>query len=256
MPGTVDASTRLLLTRARGVPSSVTMVSWTALLILAAASTDGGTDAEPAPAATAPPASPARQRTVIPPSAFTVFKEDSGPVNYYSVGSDEGVPILKGVYKPGLGNVVLMGQVPEKARQAVKSVGWRWRAHVFPRDANDCGPGAPDEAASVFLVFKAGLKLMAVKYSWATVGTVGTSCQVNRGWFFDRDTIIVQVGGPLDVWTSYTFDPRREFVKRFGGKLEDVPDFVAFGVMTDGDNSKTPAEADYARLRGRVVSAP
>ena len=246
MPERVDASTRVLLTRARGVPSSVPMVSWTALFLLAVASADAGTDAQPA-AATAPTAAAgSRQRTVIPPAAFTVFKEDSGPVNYYSVGSDEGVPILRGVYKPGLRNVVLMGQVPEKARQAVKSVSWRWRAHVFPRDANDCGPGTSDEAASIFLVFKAGMKLMAVKYSWATVGTVGTTCQSNRGWFFDRDTIILQVGGPLDVWTSYTFNPRQEFVKRFGGKLEDVPDFVAFGVMTDGDNSKTPAEADYA----------
>ena len=123
---------------------------------------------------------------------------------------------------------------------------WRWRAHAFPRDANDCGPGASDSAASVFLAFKAGLKLMVVKYVWSTVGTVGTSCQSNRGWFFDRDTTLLQVGGPLDVWSSYTLDPRREFVKHYGGKLEDVPDFVAIGVMTDGDNSQSPSEADYA----------
>ena len=71
-------------------------------------------------------------------------------------------------------------------------------------------------------------------------------CQSNRGWFFDRDTTLLQVGGPLDVWSSYTLDPRREFVKHYGGKLEDVPDFVAIGVMTDGDNSQSPSEADYA----------
>lgn len=226
------------------------MVSWTALLLLTVGSADAGTEppptGAPGPALSTAPAPSSKQRTLIPPGAFTVFKEDSGPVNYYAVGSDDGLPILRGLYKPGLRNVVLMAQVPEKARQAVKSVSWRWRAHVFPAEANDCGPGAPDEAASVFLIFKAGLKLMAVKYSWATVGTVGTSCQSNRGWFFDRDTVIVQVGGEPDVWTSYRFDPRQEFVKRFGGKPEDVPDFVAFAVMTDGDNSKTAAEADYA----------
>ena len=54
------------------------------------------------------------------------------------------------------------------------------------------------------------------------------------------------MGGPLDVWTSYTVDPRREFVKHYGGKLEGVPDFVAIGVMTDGDNSQSRSEADYA----------
>jgi hypothetical protein len=185
-------------------------------------------------------------RAIIPPKDFTVFKEDSGPVNYYSVAEDEGTPILRAVYRPGLRNVVLSARVPEAARQTVRSVGWRWRAHVLPKEANDCGPGASDAAASVFLAFKAGLKLMVIKYVWSTVGTVGTSCQSNRGWFFDRDTTLVQVGGPLDVWTSYTLDPRKEFVKYYGGKLEDVPDFVAIGVMTDGDNSQSPAAADYA----------
>ncbi|RPH68375.1 MAG: DUF3047 domain-containing protein [Myxococcaceae bacterium] len=207
-----------------------------AVLLVALAASDGG----------AVPASPPGHRAVIPPDAFTVFREDSGPVNYYSVGEDGGTAILRAVYRPGLGNVVLNARVPEAARQAVRSVSWRWRAHVLPKEANDCGPGASDAAASVFLAFKAGLKLMVIKYVWSTVGNVGTSCQSNRGWFFDRDTTLVQVGGPLDVWTSYTMDPRREFVKHYGGKLEGVPDFVAIGVMTDGDNSQSPAEADYA----------
>lgn len=223
------------------------MVSWTALLLLSIASSDGGTDAAPTPAAAAPGApTPEKHRAVVALSAFTPFKYDSGPVNYYAVTSEEGTPILRGVYKPGLVNVTLMAETPEKARHAVKSVSWRWRPRVYPVDANDCGPGAADEAASVFLAFKAGLKLMALKYSLATVGTVGTSCQSNRGWFFDRDTMIVQVGGPVDTWSAYSVDPRQEYVKHFGGKLEDVPDFVGIGVMTDGDNSRTPAEADYA----------
>lgn len=203
-------------------------------LLVALATSDGG--AAPVPA----------NQAAIPPGAFTVFKEDSGPVNYYSVGEDGGSPVLRAVYRPGLGNVVLKADVPKAARQRVRAVSWRWRAHVLPRDANDCGPGASDSAASVFLAFKAGLKLMVIKYVWSTVGTVGTSCQSARGWFFDRDTTLVQVGGPLDVWTSYTVDPRTEFVKHYGGKLEDVPDFVAIGVMTDGDNSQSPAAADYA----------
>ena len=215
----------------------VTTMRFSMALVLAGlTASDGGI---------APPP-PAGHRAVIPLSSFTVFKEDSGPVNYYSLGTDEGVPILQGVYRPGLGNVVLNARVPEEARQAVRSVSWRWRVHELPRDANDCGPGASDAAASVFLAFKAGLKLMVIKYVWSTVGTVGQSCQSTRGWFFDRDTTLVAVGGPLDVWSSYEVDPRREFVKHYGGRLEDVPDFVAVGLMTDGDNSRSPAAADYA----------
>lgn len=210
--------------------------TWTALLLVTIGAGDG---------AGAPPSS-APHRTVVDLNTFEVFKEDSGPVNYYSLSSEDGVPVLRAAYRPGLGNVVLFAKVPSKVRQAVTSVSWRWRVHALPRDANDCGPGASDAAASVFIAYKAGLKLMVIKYVWSTVGTVGSSCQSTRGWFFDRDTTLVQVGGPIDEWTSYSVDPRREFVKHYGGKLEDVPDFVAIGVMTDGDNSQSPAAADYA----------
>ena len=208
------------------------MSSSTTLLFLMLAANDGGT--------------PAAHRAVVPLHSFTVFKQDSGPVNYYSVTTEDGVPILRGVYRPGLGNVVLDAEVPEQARHTVSAVSWRWRVHALPHDANDCGPGQSDSAASVFLAFKAGLKIMVIKYVWSTIGTLGTSCQSARGWFFDRDTVLVQVGAPLDEWLSYSVDPRKEFVKHYGGKLEDVPDFVAIGLMTDGDNSQSPAAADYA----------
>src|SRR4029453_3673785 len=153
------------------------MIFSMAAVLVALAAGDGG----------AVPVSAPAHRGVIPPRDFTVFKEDSGPVNYYSVGEEGGTPILRGVYRPGLGNVVLKAGVPEAARQAVRSVSWRWRAHALPKEANDCGPGASDSAASVFLAFKAGLKLMVIKYVWSTLGTVGTSCQSTRGWFSPRE---------------------------------------------------------------------
>ncbi len=185
-------------------------------------------------------------RAVIPLTSFSVFKADSGPVNYYSVITDDDTQMIRGMYKPGLRNVVLYAEGPEQARQHVSLVSWRWRVHALPKDSNDCGPGFSDNGASVFLAFKAGLKLMVLKYVWSTLGTPGQSCESTRGWFFDRDTILMHVGGPLDVWQSMEVEPRKEFVKHYGGKLEDVPDFVGIGLMTDGDNSESPAEGDYA----------
>ena len=191
--------------------------------------------------------SPAATRgETIPLESFKVFKEDSGPVNYYRVASEGDASMIRAVYKPGLRTVVLDAEMPREAWQHVTRVSWRWRVHALPRDANDCGPGFPDSAASVFLAFKAGLKVMVLKYVWSTTGTVGASCQSARGLFFDRDTLLVEVGGPLGVWKSVEVDPRADFVKHYGGRLEDVPDFVAVGMLTDGDQSESPAEADYA----------
>jgi|GEM_PF-6146294 len=61
------------------------------LLLAVLAAGDGG--AVPAPT----------QRATIPPSAFTVFKEDSGPVNYYSVGEDNGSRSSAACTGPGWG---------------------------------------------------------------------------------------------------------------------------------------------------------
>ena len=203
---------------------------------LVAALTDGG--------AAAP--SSDEHRAVIPLESFQVFKQDSGPVNYYELATDEDTRIIRGLYKPPLGNVVLYAETPQKAWQTVKKVSWRWRVHVLPKDSNDCGPGFSDNAASVFLAFKAGIKIMVLKYAWSTLGIAGTSCESQRGWFFDRDTILVRTGGPLDTWETVELDPRVEFAKYFKVPMEKVPHFVGLGLMTDGDNSQTPAEGDYA----------
>src|SRR5215471_15767080 len=138
-----EASTPGVLTCARGVPSSVPQVMFSppTLLLLMLSTNDGGTATEPVPA----------HHAVVPLTSFTVFTQDSGPVNYYSVASEEGGPILRGVYRPPLGNVALTPEVPEQARRRVSSVSWRWRVHAFPRDGNDRGPGESDSAASVFL---------------------------------------------------------------------------------------------------------
>jgi Protein of unknown function (DUF3047) len=207
------------------------------LALLAAASTDGG--APQAPAAGA-------QQVSIPVKSFKVLEQDSGPVNYYTVGSEGDTSFIHAAYKPPLATVVLAAVVPEEARKLVSRVSWRWRVHSLPKDSNDCGPGFSDSGASVFLTFKSGMKYKILKYVWSTTGKVGSFCQSKRGWFLDRDTILLHVGGPLGVWQSEEVDPRAAFAKHFDTKLEDVPDFVGIAVMTDGDQSNSGVESDYA----------
>jgi hypothetical protein len=203
--------------------------------LLVASGADGG-----------PPSPPESHQVAISLRSFKVLEQDSGPVNYYSVLSEGGQTILHSAYKPPLATVVLAAIVPEEVRQKVTRVSWRWRVHSLPKDSNDCGPGFSDSGASVFLTFKSGMKYKILKYVWSTTGTVGSFCQSKRGWFLDRDTILLHVGGPLDAWQSETVDPRADFAKHFETKLEDVPDFVGIAVMTDGDQSDSVVESDYA----------
>ena len=213
-----------------------------ALLAAATATDDGG----------APSPTPATLHSAsIAVSSFKVVEQDSGPVSYYRVITEGDVRMIRSVYRPPLATVVLGAMVPEVARKKVKEISWRWRVHKLPKDSNDCGPGFSDSGAAVFLFFKSGLKYKILKYVWATTGTVGSFCQSKRGWFLDRDTILLAVGGPLDEWKTETVDPRAEFARHFETKLEDVPDFDGVGLMTDGDQSDSVVESDYADFNVR-----
>jgi hypothetical protein len=194
----------------------------------------------------APPPAAEGHRLFIPARSFKVLEQDSGPVNYYSVASENGTDFIHSLYKPPLATVVFASVVPEEARKTVSRVNWRWRVHSLPKDSNDCGPGFSDSGAGVFLTFKSGMKYKILKYVWSTNGTVGSFCQSKRGWFLDRDTILLHVGGPLGTWLPESVDPRADYAKHFDTKLEDVPDFVGIAVMTDGDQSNSVVESDYA----------
>jgi hypothetical protein len=87
---------------------------------------------------------------------------------------------------------------------------------------------------------------MVIKYVWNSVGPAGRSCERANNLFFAKREVVLRSGGPTGVWHTETVDPRRDFVRYFGGKLEDVPDFVALGVLTDGDATNSKSEADYA----------
>lgn len=200
-----------------------------------------GDDGGPSPAATA-----TNRELAISPRSFKVLEQDSGPVNYYSVFTEGGTEMIRSVYKPPLETVVFATVIPDEARKTVSQVSWRWRVHQLPKDSNDCGPGFSDSGASVFLTFKSGMKYKILKYVWSTTGVRFSFCQSKRGWFLDRDTILLHVGGPLDSWVSESVDPRAAYAKHFETKLEDVPDFVGIAVMTDGDQSNSVVASDYA----------
>jgi hypothetical protein len=178
--------------------------------------------------------------------AFQVVKERSGPVDYYRVqDGPEGV-FLRALYLWPLETVVRGIEAPEPYRRGLKAVRWRWRVHALPSGADDCRPEVGDAAAGVFATFKAGLKVYVIKYVWNTLGATGKNCEMANGWVFAKRVVVLQSGGPLDTWKSEEVDPRADFVRYFGGALEDVPDFRGVGILTDGDATHSRSEADYA----------
>ena len=178
--------------------------------------------------------------------AFQVVKQSSGKDDYYTVESGPDGPYLAARYRPPFDTMVRGIEAPHQFRRTLAGVRWRWRVRAFPKGGDDCNPDVGDAAGGVFATFKAGLKVMVIKYVWNSVGATHRSCELANNLFFAKRIVVLRSGGEADTWQTETVDPRADFVRYFGGKLEDVPDFVALAVLSDGDATNSRSEADYA----------
>jgi Protein of unknown function (DUF3047) len=177
-----------------------------------------------------------------------VVARESGPVNYYQVVNDASMPFIHAHYTPPEATTVLGMQLADADRKDARSISWQWRAVTLPKGGDECAGGREDSAAVVYLTWKGGLKWYTIKDVWSAVGKVGAICDRKRNPFVAQDTVILESGGPLNVWRTETIDLKQEFRRHFddGNPNGDVPDFVGVGIMTDGDQTKSESAADYA----------
>jgi hypothetical protein len=178
---------------------------------------------------------------------FRVIDRESGPVNYYSVVDDPGMPFLRAQYVPPYETTVLGYQVADRDRAHATSLKWTWRADALPNGGDECTKGREDSAAVVYLTWRRGLRWYTLKYVWSAVTPKGAVCDRRRNPFVAQDTIVLESGGPMGQWKTEEVDLRREFRNHFeGGKADaDVPDFLGIAIMTDGDQTRSPSAADY-----------
>ena len=174
--------------------------------------------------------------------SFKVVESYSGPVSYYRLIEDPEGAFIRAVYRPPLETVTLAVEVPDSLRQRTKTVRWKWRAQVLPKKGNECIPGFGDYAAVVYISWKRGLKWYSIKYVWSTEALKGAVCDQKRNLFVVQDTVVLESGGPTNVWKEEQIDPSAEFRAHFEG---DVPDFVGVGLMSDGDQTLSISAADY-----------
>ena len=177
--------------------------------------------------------------------SFQVVKQSSGPDDYYRVETGPDGPYLHAAYKPPMDTTVRGIEAPEELKRTLGGVRWRWRVKSFPKGGDECNPDVGDSAAGVFVSFKAGMKVMVIKYVWNATGKPGKTCELANNPFFAKRIIVLRVAGETDTWHTEEVNPRADFVRYFGGKLEDVPEFIGLAVLSDGDATKSVVEADY-----------
>jgi hypothetical protein len=202
----------------------------------------------PLAASEAGQASDANREVHLDLRGFRVVKRDSGPVNYYTFIDQAPLPYIHAAYKPPYETTVLGYPIPENLRGSVASLRWKWRALALPQGGNECADGNGDSAAVVYVTWKRTLRWYSLKYVWSSVGPKGSTCDRKRNPFRAQDTVIVESGPPLGEWRTVAITPDLEFRNHFegGDPRASVPDLVGVGIMSDGDQTKSASEADYA----------
>jgi hypothetical protein len=179
---------------------------------------------------------------------FRRYEKGSGWAYYRVIEDGPGNYAIRATYEPGMPTITLAVEVPERLRGKAARVRWRWRAQIFPRDGDECRKKAADSAAVVYLMFKSRMTWYSLKYVWSSVGEKGATCDRQRLFFTDQDTIILESSGATNEWREEEIDIRHDFLAHFesGDENAHVPDFVAIGIMSDGDNTHSLSSADYA----------
>jgi hypothetical protein len=179
---------------------------------------------------------------------FTVLERESGPHNYYRTIDEPPPPLIRGVYRPGLATVILFAQVPDELRRGARRLRWRWRALVLPHQGNECEGDRADSAANVYVTWRRGLRWYSLKFVWSTEAKEGAVCAGKRNPFVAQDSIVLRSGGPVWVWRDEDVDLELLFRKHFesGDPTAELPDLAGIGIMTDGDQTRSAAAADFS----------
>jgi hypothetical protein len=119
---------------------------------------------------------------------------------------------------------------------------WRWRVWALPPGGDEKVKNKDDCGAAVFVVFKGTFPFKKViKYTWSTTLPVGT---VTENPYFSGVKIkIIRSGSDsLGHWLDESIDVAKDYKELFHGS---PPDVQAVAIMSDSNNTKSFAWADY-----------
>ena len=158
------------------------------------------------------------------------------PATVYSVTEESGNQFLEA---HDLGNSIQLFRAEGWDINEHHIFSWQWRVHTFPKGSDELN-GLNDSAAGVYVVFpKRWFVPESIKYIWSAKLPVGTIIRRK-----DHFPLMVIQSGTQDQgkWVLEKRDIYKDYEKLFG---RSPPDPVAFGVLTDSNDTKSEALADY-----------
>lgn len=123
---------------------------------------------------------------------------------------------------------------------------WQWRVRQFPKGAKILDPKVSDAGAQIYVLWRFFPRYFVLKYFWAADEPAGKTFKDGNAFIGFLFGNILRSGGKLNDWQTETRNVAEDFEKGFGQK---PPGKVrAIAVLADGDETKSPSEADFANF--------
>lgn len=126
---------------------------------------------------------------------------------------------------------------------------WRWRVQKFPTDAKVTDKKKSDAGAQVYLVWQVGRRKNVLKYFWGTTDKVGDVLKQESIVFGNLLGTVLRSGPPTNEWVWEERNIVDDYKAAFGGLPPKKVGALAF--LSDGDETKSASQADYADFEAR-----
>ncbi len=129
---------------------------------------------------------------------------------------------------------------------------WRWRAQKFPKGAKVLDSKVSDAVAQVYVLWKKGRRSFVIKYFWSGGDEPGDTINQSNFIFGKLYGLVLRNTTTVNEWFRETRNVREDYRLAFG----EYPSTNArgFGVLSDGDETNTESEADYADFEALKIS--
>lgn len=130
---------------------------------------------------------------------------------------------------------------------------WKWRVYKTPKGGDENVNDKNDVAASIYVVYSVNFLKMpkSIRYTWSSTLPVGTILSK----YFNRQKIVVLASGTKNEgkWITFQRNIAQDYKNLFGSNPPKRP--IAILILSDGDNTKSKAIADYDDIELRPVNA-
>jgi hypothetical protein len=138
-----------------------------------------------------------------------------------------------------------MGTIYPYSSEQYPILSWKWRVRKLPDGATELERKKNDSGAGIYVIFKGAFKFNnIIKYVWSSSLPIGT--QTVSPYNKNTKIIVLQSGADkTNRWQTESVNVYDDYKRLFGCK---PPKVEGFGILTDSDNTKSSAIADYDDL--------